>query len=548
MTESASELKGKRVLVTGASGFVGSRLVKALLDSEAEVFALVDEDAVTERIEPLMTNRGLHLIRCTLSDMPAISAPRSEWRDIEYLVHLWLKVPASQDFCDQSIEDINMNLLPAINLVRALSLRGICFASSVSVYGFPARTPVRESDLPAPISSYGATKLAIENFFRSYGTARNVPVTVLRYATVYGPGEHGHRAIPNFTRDIAAGQPPSIYGDGSEIRDYIYVDDIVQATTLAITAGKNQVLNIGSGRGHTTLEIAQKIMELYPAAINPRFIPGNRRNINLICDISAAKEALSFSPQTTLEDGLRQEIAWYKEQMEQSPPKDKGQPAPAPERREKSQGFFSYAFLKSIIDRFIAFLGITVLSPLLSFIAIMIKIDSHESPIFTQERIGKDGCKFNVYKFRTMHANNDDSKYKAYLSKYVLENAPYRVDQNGQRVYKVDDCQVTRFGKFLRKTNLDELPQFFNVLKGEMSLVGPRPDVPFAVQMYRDRHRERLRVKPGITGLWQVCGRKELSFEDMVSLDVEYIKKQSLFLDIKILFQTIGIVLDGDGS
>jgi lipopolysaccharide/colanic/teichoic acid biosynthesis glycosyltransferase len=177
-----------------------------------------------------------------------------------------------------------------------------------------------------------------------------------------------------------------------------------------------------------------------------------------------------------------------------------------------------------------------------------IKLDSRESPIFAQERMGKDGHKFIAYKFRTMHVNNDDRKYKEYISRYVLENAPYRIDCNGQGIYKVDDSHVTRFGALLRKTNLDELPQLFNVLKGEMSLVGPRPDIPLAVELYKDWHRKRLGVKPGITGLWQVCRRKSLSFKHMVLMDLVYIRRQSLLLDVKILFRTIGTILTRDGS
>ena len=207
-----------------------------------------------------------------------------------------------------------------------------------------------------------------------------------------------------------------------------------------------------------------------------------------------------------------------------------------------------YSFWKSAIDRLVAVPALIVLSPLLALIAIGIKLDSPGSPIFAQERVGKDGRRFVVYKFRTMSADNNDSKYKEYLCKYVLEDAPYRLDQNGEGIYKVDDAKVTRFGALLRKTNLDELPQLINVLKGEMSLVGPRPDVPFAVSMYTKYQRKRLGVKPGITGLWQVCGRKNLSFKDMVHFDLEYIEKQSLLLDAKILWQTASIVLSRDGS
>lgn len=242
------------------------------------------------------------------------------------------------------------------------------------------------------------------------------------------------------------------------------------------------------------------------------------------------------------------EIDWFKKQTLKPGPVEQKPPTAIRKNQGRLHRLCNYSFLKSIIDRFIAFLGITVLSPLLALIAVGIIIDSHGSPIFTQERVGKDGRKFTVYKFRTMYVNNDDSKYKAYLSKYVLENAPYRVDQNGQGIYKVDDCHVTKFGALLRKTNLDELPQLFNILKGDMSLVGPRPDVPFAVQLYNNWHRERLLTKPGLTGLWQVCRRKNLSFEDMARLDIDYIKRQSLSLDTKILIKTIGVILDRDGS
>jgi len=210
---------------------------------------------------------------------------------------------------------------------------------------------------------------------------------------------------------------------------------------------------------------------------------------------------------------------------------------------------FTYQWWKGVFDRILAFIAIVASSPLLAILAIMIRLDSPGTAIFRREQVGKNGRIFTAYKFRTMHINNDDHVYKAYIAKYVMEDAPYTIDKNGQGVYKVvDDPRVTRFGDLLRKTNLDELPQLFNVLKGEMSFVGPRPDIPFAVAMYKDWHRERLGIKPGITGLWQVCGRKGLSFEDMVHLDIEYIKKQSMFLDAKILILTLGTILKRDGS
>jgi lipopolysaccharide/colanic/teichoic acid biosynthesis glycosyltransferase/nucleoside-diphosphate-sugar epimerase len=551
MIEGNNELKGKCVLVTGAAGFVGSRLVKRLLDGNAEVFALVDESSSTERINSLINHKNLHLVRCSLNDASTLSAHRSKWGNIDYVVHLWLKMPTGSNFPEQSIEDINLNLLPTMNLLRTLgkSIKGICFASSISVYGCPAHLPIMESDVPAPITSYAATKLAIENYLRSYGIANKVPVTILRYSTIYGPGELNHRAIPNFIHSIADGNPPVITGDGSEVRDYIYIDDVILATVRAITAGTSQVLNIGSGQGHSTLEIAREIMKLYPLEIKPRFTPSNKQNINLVCDISAAQKALSYSPQTSLEEGLKQEIDWFKKHMQPSISKENNKQATAGKKQGRFQKVFNYSLFKNIFDCIFAFFVLTVSSPLLVLIMIGIKLDSHGKAIYSQERVGENGRKFTVYKFRTMQTNNNDSKYKEYLRKYVLDNAPYRVDQNGHGIYKVDDdCHTTKFGAVLRKTNLDELPQFINILKGDMSLIGPRPDVPFAVDMYKDWHRARLQAKPGITGLWQVCGRKGLSFDEMTNLDIEYIKKRSLLLDAKIFTLTVRTILKMDGS
>jgi lipopolysaccharide/colanic/teichoic acid biosynthesis glycosyltransferase len=209
----------------------------------------------------------------------------------------------------------------------------------------------------------------------------------------------------------------------------------------------------------------------------------------------------------------------------------------------------TYIWWKGVVERVFALLAIVILSPLLALIAIVIRLDSPGGVIFRRVQVGEKGKLFTAYKFRTMYQDNDDQHYREYIEKYVMENAPYRIDENGQATYKVvDDPRVTRLGALLRTTNLDELPQLFNVLKGEMSLVGPRPDIPFAVGMYKDWHNKRFGVRPGITGLWQVCGRKNLPFEGMVRLDIRYIKNQSLLLDAKILLLTVGTILRRDGS
>ena len=215
----------------------------------------------------------------------------------------------------------------------------------------------------------------------------------------------------------------------------------------------------------------------------------------------------------------------------------------------ESWGLLGYEALEAVGERLLALILVVAIAPVITLIAIAIRVDSAGSPIFAQERVGKNGSRFTLYKFRTMHLENDDSNYKEYVKRLVIGGLPYRVDHRGKALYKIiDDSRVTRFGALLRKTNLDELPQVFNVLNGDMSFVGPRPDIPFAVEMYSDWHRERLRVRPGITGLWQVSERNSLSFDEMVKLDIEYINNKSLFYDFKILLRTVGVILAMDGS
>ncbi|HBI24017.1 MAG TPA: glycosyl transferase, partial [Nitrospiraceae bacterium] len=170
-----------------------------------------------------------------------------------------------------------------------------------------------------------------------------------------------------------------------------------------------------------------------------------------------------------------------------------------------------------------------------------------------QERIGQYGERFTFLKFRTMYINNDPKVHQEYINKFILEQKSYDTNEkkgNKDEVFKIkDDPRVTFVGKFLRKTSLDELPQFLNVLKGEMSIVGPRPPVPYEVKIYDIWHKRRLmEVKPGITGLWQTKGRSSTTFDEMVRLDIRYIIGWSVWLDIKIILLTPWVVLTGKGA
>ena len=192
-----------------------------------------------------------------------------------------------------------------------------------------------------------------------------------------------------------------------------------------------------------------------------------------------------------------------------------------------------------------------VLSPLLAIIAAAIKLTSKGPVIFEQERLGHHGVRFKCLKFRTMYDNNDPRLHQEYIQQFIAgAKEAEKAGQAQASVYKiVDDPRVTSVGRLLRKGSLDELPQFWNVLRGEMSLVGPRPPVPYEFEIYDVWHRRRvLEIKPGVTGLWQVSGRSRTKFDDMVRLDLRYCQTWSLWLDLKILAATPRAVFSGDGA
>jgi len=195
--------------------------------------------------------------------------------------------------------------------------------------------------------------------------------------------------------------------------------------------------------------------------------------------------------------------------------------------------------------------AIILLSPLVAVISIAIKLTSKGPVFFRQQRVGQHGKRFTFLKFRSMYFKSDPSIHEDFVKKFISGTAGTQPPQASEAiVYKMTaDPRVTRVGAFLRKTSFDELPQFFNVLKGEMSLVGPRPPIPYEVKRYDIWHKRRLLdVKPGITGLWQVEGRSRLKFDEMVRLDLKYARSWSLWLDVKILFQTPRAVVMGEGA
>jgi exopolysaccharide biosynthesis polyprenyl glycosylphosphotransferase len=194
-----------------------------------------------------------------------------------------------------------------------------------------------------------------------------------------------------------------------------------------------------------------------------------------------------------------------------------------------------YYFFKRTMDILCSLVGLIILTPLFLIVGTLIKLESKGPIIFSQERIGKDGSVFKMHKFRSMIVNAEELKAKLH----------HKNEMSGPMFKMKDDPRVTKIGKFIRKTSIDELPQLFNVLKGDMSLVGPRPSLPKEVMKFDDWMKTRLEVKPGLTCYWQVSGRNDIDFEDWMKLDIRYVRERSTLVDIKLIFKTF-FVLFGD--
>lgn len=200
----------------------------------------------------------------------------------------------------------------------------------------------------------------------------------------------------------------------------------------------------------------------------------------------------------------------------------------------------TYAFWKRVLDIIGSITLILVLSPVLVVISLLVKLTSPGPVIYQQARVGKGGRTFSFYKFRSMYRDAD---------KRLTELLEHGQNEKDGPIFKMkNDPRVTPVGRFLRKFSLDELPQLFNVLKGDMSLVGPRPPLPREVEKYDDKAMRRLSVVPGITCLWQICGRSDTTFDEWVALDELYVEHMSFWLDLKILLKTPTAVLRGDGA
>lgn len=207
-----------------------------------------------------------------------------------------------------------------------------------------------------------------------------------------------------------------------------------------------------------------------------------------------------------------------------------------------------YVRAKRVLDILFTLLIFIPLCLVMAIIAVCIRLDSKGSIFYRQKRVGLNGVEFDMLKFRSMYADSNDALHRQSIEKY-MNGQKIRDDDDSDMSYKqTDDPRITRVGRFIRKTSLDELPQFLNVLRGEMSLVGPRPPVPYEVERYSQRDWLRLAGKPGLTGTWQVYGRSKVTFQEMVTMDIDYLQRQSLSEDVKLVFLTVPVMIQGRGG
>lgn len=197
-----------------------------------------------------------------------------------------------------------------------------------------------------------------------------------------------------------------------------------------------------------------------------------------------------------------------------------------------------YEVSKRTLDFMGSFLGLVILSPILLIVAILIKLESKGPAIFSQSRIGLNGKEFKMYKFRSMVQNAEELK-----EKLAKQN-----EMSGPMFKMKNDPRVTKVGKFIRKTSIDELPQLLNILKGDMTLVGPRPSLPREVEKFESWMLKRLEVKPGLTCYWQVSGRNNIDFYEWMKLDLKYVNDMNFWLDIKLIFKTVGVLFGDDNA
>lgn len=306
-------LADRKILVTGGAGQIGSRLVSSLVTAGASVI-------IVDRVRPegnsaYQLDPRVQVYECDLSDAEKLaSLAKRSLRDVDHIVHLAARVSNEASSSMQTIHDVEAELLGIVHLLDEVKpLHSICYASSIMVYGSIKGPVVNEDDPTQPDNTYGVLKLAVEKALQVFANESGCPVSILRLSSVYGYSSHGDRAIPKFIQAVMHNTSPIIKGTGSVQRDYLYIDDAIDAILVALEAKACGVFNIGSGLGTTVLDLALAAIKVSGRHnITPQFTQASdsaASESSLVCDISKANRELAFQPRHELEEGLRKLIA-----------------------------------------------------------------------------------------------------------------------------------------------------------------------------------------------------------------------------------------------
>lgn len=311
---------------------------------------------------------------------------------------------------------------------------------------------------------------------------------------------------------------------------------------------------IVSQLGNHTREIDIKGWFTERAVIGVIFTETGEHDHDFIIDriTQRVRNSLFYVIESQYFNTMKISFKWFPDENSEDEKAYEPNPLFYPDLLEKAVHKVFARYIKRLIDILGSLTGLIIFSPLFFIIPILIKLTSRGPIFYRQARLGMFGETFTFLKFRSMYVDNDDSIHRQYIKQLIdHKNDTCGTNDTAQEeVFKIqDDPRVTLIGRFLRKTSLDELPQFINVLRGDMSLVGPRPPIPYEYDDYKLWHMRRvIEVKPGITGFWQVEGRSSTSFDEMVRLDLKYIREWSLWLDLKILVKTPWVVITGKGA
>jgi nucleoside-diphosphate-sugar epimerase len=323
-----------RVVLTGGGGFIGSYLLARMLGTGIDVTLIGPNTGKSRYTASVVASKDVRFLPCGES-FDQEDVLRAAFADADALVLLGYVMPASSGSAQRLLDEWSRNVAPLVRLLQASEghARQVVFASSASVYGVPMRTPVWESDTPRPTTPYGISKLACEHAVRIMCEAAGRSAGILRYATVYGPGELVPRAVPNFIRAALAGQRPVLHGDGLDEHDYVHVTDVVDATLAAIQRGANGVYNVGTGIGTSTLDLAQLVFRLVGETATPVFdAPRDpaRSRVQVVCDTALARAQIGFTARRSLADGIPEEIGWFRSRSIPATPAARVRPALTP--------------------------------------------------------------------------------------------------------------------------------------------------------------------------------------------------------------------------